>query len=150
MSDAFSPSNADGNGTGERISITFMNGPLDGKTMTWELPFIGAELVISIGRRDGSDIMLDYDSQVSRMHAQVIYDLINKLFYLEDLNSRNGTYLAEDRITGRVPLDRGQLFRVGRTWLRVDPIRPEPEMAEELDSVALRDEESSTRGNPPF
>jgi pSer/pThr/pTyr-binding forkhead associated (FHA) protein len=135
----------------ERVSITFMSGPLDGKTMTWNLPEVGTELLITIGRRDGCEIMLDYDSQVSRQHARVIYDLPTKHFYVEDTNSRNGTYVGNDKITGKTPLERGQLFRAGRTWLRVDPIRPEPELVEDLENLLVRDDEgNSTRGNTPF
>jgi FHA domain len=135
------------------ISITFMSGPLDGKTMTWDLPAASAELIITIGRRDGCDIMLDYDSQVSRLHARVIYHVNTHLFFLEDSNSRNGTFISTEKITGRMVLERGQLFRAGRTWLRVDPIRPEPEMADDLENYLVRDDDgntgNTTRGNTP-
>jgi pSer/pThr/pTyr-binding forkhead associated (FHA) protein len=135
----------------ERVSITFMSGPLDGKTMTWSVPDVGTELLITIGRRDGCDIMLDYDSQVSRQHARVIYELTSKQFFVEDTNSRNGTYIGTEKLTGRSELQRGQLFRAGRTWLRVDPIRPEPELVEDLENFLVRDDEgNSTRGNTPF
>ena len=53
------------------ISITFMSGPLDGKTMRFEQPDIGEEVVLSIGRREGCDIEIDFDNQVSRLHARL-------------------------------------------------------------------------------
>jgi predicted component of type VI protein secretion system len=122
-----------------QIAITFMSGPLDGKTMTWEAAAHETEKVLNIGRREGCDIMLDYDSQVSRLHARVIYDLGNNAFYLQDMDSRNGTFLndANNRIKGRVPLLRGELFRVGRTWLRVDPAHSEPDDDESDDDSDL-------------
>jgi hypothetical protein len=43
-------------------------------------------------------------------------------FWLEDGGSRNGTFLEKDKvaIAGRVNLRPGTLFRVGRTWMRLD------------------------------
>lgn len=107
-----------------RIMLTYMNGPNDGKTMTWDVLAAQKELVVTIGRREGCDVVLDYDSQVSRLHARVIYNVGTRLFFLEDAGSRNGTFLGEDRLKERIALPSGALFRVGRTWLKVDPLRP--------------------------
>ena len=43
-------------------------------------------------------------------------------FFLEDAQSRNGTFVERDRdpIRSRTSLRPGVLFRIGRTWLRVD------------------------------
>jgi hypothetical protein len=43
-------------------------------------------------------------------------------FWLEDGGSRNGTFIEKDPepLEGRVALRPGTLFRVGRTWLRLD------------------------------
>jgi len=107
----------------ERFSITFMSGPLDGKTMEWTVPSTTKPFVLPIGRAEGSAIHIGYDSQVSRIHANVIYAIVDDLFFLEDLGSRNGTHLGQVRIpqNERVPLIIGELFRIGRTWLRIDP-----------------------------
>jgi len=108
-----------------RISVTYMSGPLDGKTLHWDVPEVEApEVSLTIGRREGCDILLDYDSQVSRTHARILYDVNNDSFYLEDTASRNGTFLGQERIRSRTPLTPGDLFRVGRTWLRIDPLAP--------------------------
>lgn len=116
------------------ISITFMSGPLDGKTLRFEQPEIGDELVLSIGRREGCDIYLPFDSQVSRLHARLgcsvepvtgtdsISEPFVLAFWLEDQSSRNGTFLERERkgIRGRVTMRPGTLFRIGRTWMRLD------------------------------
>ncbi|MBC7811794.1 MAG: FHA domain-containing protein [Burkholderiales bacterium] len=116
------------------ISITFMSGPLDGKTLTFEQPRIGDEHVLLIGRRDGCDIYLPFDNQVSRVHARLgcksvpvtsTESVINPYvltFWLEDSGSRNGTYMEKDKETlrARMNLRPGSLFRIGRTWLRLD------------------------------
>jgi len=43
-------------------------------------------------------------------------------FWLEDGGSRNGTFVEklDPSIEGRVSLRPGVLFRIGRTWLRLD------------------------------
>jgi len=115
------------------ISVTFMSGPLDGKTLTFEQPDAGDQKIITIGRRDTCDIHLGFDNQVSRLHARLgcvsnpITDSESSLpallsFWLEDSNSRNGSFIEKDPdpITERMNLRPGILFRIGRTWLRLD------------------------------
>jgi pSer/pThr/pTyr-binding forkhead associated (FHA) protein len=43
-------------------------------------------------------------------------------FWLEDEGSRNGTFVEKDKepVRSRVNLRPGSLFRIGRTWLRLD------------------------------
>ncbi len=116
------------------VSVTYMSGPLDGKTIHFEQPEVGEELLISIGRRDGCDIHLPFDNQVSRLHARLgcvstavtASDSVTNPFllgfWLEDTGSRNGTFVERDKtpIKGRVSLRPGTMFRIGRTWLRLD------------------------------
>ena len=115
------------------ISITFMSGPLDGKTITFDQPEAGDTTIITIGRRDTCDIHLPFDNQVSRLHARVgcvaneVKDDESSLptllsFWLEDSSSRNGSYVEKDPdpLQNRVNMRPGTLFRIGRTWLRLD------------------------------
>jgi len=104
----------------DEIVIALMSGPKDGDMLTFHTLLDSAEPIeLTIGRREGSDICLSYDSQVSRDHARLIFD--GALFWLEDQHSTNGSYIGDDKITGRAALEPGQLFRIGRTWLRVEP-----------------------------
>jgi pSer/pThr/pTyr-binding forkhead associated (FHA) protein len=87
-----------------------------------------------MGRREGSDVHLPFDNQVSRNHARlgcVAVPTGNSdssgapyvlTFWLEDGGSRNGTFIdkVEASIEGRVSVRPGSLFRIGRTWLRLD------------------------------
>lgn len=121
-------------GTRRDISVTFMSGPNDGITLNFTQPGRGEERTLSIGRREGSDIHLPFDSQVSRNHARLLCGLLPAsvngdddmphvmTFWIEDMGSRNGTFIEKhgDPITGRVSLRPGTLFRIGRTWLRLD------------------------------
>lgn len=113
------------------ISITFMSGPLDGKTIVFDQPPTGGQRIITVGRRESCDIHLAFDNQVSRVHARLgivrpgkdvdpTGTLLN--VWLEDSNSSNGTFVERnpDPLTERVELRPGVLFRIGRTWLRLD------------------------------
>jgi len=116
------------------ISITFMSGPLDGKTLRFEQPDPGEEQILTLGRREGCDVYLGYDNQVSRLHARLgcasvqvsasesVSNPALLAFWLEDEDSRNGTFVEKGKepIKGRVALRPGSLFRIGRTWLRLD------------------------------
>lgn len=118
----------------KHVSITYMSGPHDGHTMRFDQPDVGEELVITIGRREGCDIEIDFDNQVSRLHARLgcksvpvtaTEDTPNPShlhFWLEDVDSRNGTYIdkQEESIEHREELRPGVLFRIGRTWMRLD------------------------------
>jgi len=71
-----------------------------------------------IGRDPQSHVVLAEPS-VSRRHAQI--EMSGDGLYLRDLSSRNGTYLEDGtRITDATPIQPGTLFRLGRTWLKVD------------------------------
>lgn len=108
----------------EKISITLMSGPRDGEIMVFPVEEATPQtpLVLTIGRREGSDIRLNYDSQVSRQHAHLGFD--GTRFWLEDQGSRNGTFIDEERLNegDRLVITPSTLFRVGRTWLRLDPL----------------------------
>ncbi len=112
------------------VHITLMSGPLDGKTLIFEAPATDDELVLTVGRREGCSIVLNYDTQVSRLHARIVYDTRDTEFFLEDVDSRNGTFIGQNKVTGRVALDPGTLFRIGRTWMRLDPLAGTPSIIE--------------------
>lgn len=98
-----------------------MSGPRDGDVLTFHaLLDSGRPAEVTIGRRETCDVCLSYDSQVSRDHAIVVYDGLS--FWIEDRGSTNGTFVEDQKIAGRTLIEPGQLFRVGRTWLRVEPV----------------------------
>ena len=106
------------------LNIMFMSGPDDGRVVrlsrrhgqgtvapdgTWTLVF---------GRSDECDVAVPFDTQVSRRHAVLQVSADDEL-WLSDMGSLNGTYLDKVRVTSVTPLRRGMLFRIGRTWMRV-------------------------------
>jgi|GEM_PF-2264959 len=86
------------------LSVTYMSGPLDGKTLYFEQPEAGEERILLIGRREGCDILIDFDNQASRVHAKLVIGATESVvnpytlaFWLEDGGSRNGTYLEKEK-----------------------------------------------------
>ncbi len=74
---------------------------------------------LTIGRDADNEVVLD-DPQVSRHHARIEFDGMN--YRIVDLDSRNGTYLANDKLLPGVPQiwmpDRH--LRIGDVWLRLE------------------------------
>jgi DNA-binding winged helix-turn-helix (wHTH) protein len=63
-----------------------------------------------IGRDPAAAVHLD-DVSVSRYHARIVID--GAAARLEDLGSKNGTFVRESRVTGTVPLRNGDGIRLG-------------------------------------
>ena len=110
------------------IEIMIMSGVEDGLVMSYSTAngdgAIEADAwVITMGRRDDNDLCLRNDTFASRYHARL--HLRDGAWLLEDINSKNGTFVEEQdedaRVSGTLPLAASQLFRVGRTWLRIQP-----------------------------
>lgn len=108
------------------LVIMFMSGPDDGQKIflsqehgngcintdgTWSLVF---------GRREECDVSIPFDTQVSRQHAMLRVTK-DGVCWLVDSGSLNGTFVGKARIEQPEMIERGQLFRLGRTWLRIQP-----------------------------
>lgn len=81
----------------------------------------GRELLISkettsIGRAEGSDIALFGDSGIEKSHAQIVLD--GGRYFLIDQQTPGGSFINEQRINGRAPLNNGDAIRVGKSVLR--------------------------------
>jgi pSer/pThr/pTyr-binding forkhead associated (FHA) protein len=68
----------------------------------------------SVGRGPSSDLVLDWDDQVSRLHAQ--FERIEDAWVLvDDGLSSNGTFVNHERLKGRRRLNDGDTLRFGTT-----------------------------------
>jgi hypothetical protein len=81
----------------------------------------GRELIlakpkITIGRAEGTDIPLFGDAGVEKLHASILEEQGGYL--LEDAGTPGGTYVNDQRITGRAALKSGDVIRVGKSRLR--------------------------------
>lgn len=61
-------------------------------------------------------LVISNDKYLGRKHAKLIREKDG--YYLEDLNSKNGTFIDGIRIEGKVKLEK-ESFRVGRTTLNI-------------------------------
>lgn len=112
----------------DQVTLMVMSGVDDGTTMILRSESDGtyteSEWQLTLGRKDTNDICLRNDTFVSRFHAALIWR--DGGWWLEDKDSTNGSFIEDDddffsdeRIRGTIPIDPMQLFRVGRTWLRI-------------------------------
>jgi pSer/pThr/pTyr-binding forkhead associated (FHA) protein len=67
-----------------------------------------------VGRGESADLRLDWDEEVSALHAQleVVRD---ECTLLDDGLSRNGSFVGTERVDGRRRLRDGDVLRFGRT-----------------------------------
>lgn len=72
-----------------------------------ELPLKGDRVIL--GRHPDCDVVLDA-AAVSRQHAQILEE--NGQYYVEDLHSRNGTYVNGQPIQGRRALEDGDRLKI--------------------------------------
>lgn len=68
------------------------------------------EEVLTLGRANDNSIYIK-DPFVSKRHMKITED--EGEYYLEDLNSANGTFLNEEKILDVVRLDSGDIIKVG-------------------------------------
>jgi pSer/pThr/pTyr-binding forkhead associated (FHA) protein len=72
---------------------------------------------VEIGREEGVDVLLGADDLVSRHHVRVTPDVGGVV--VEDLGSRNGTFVNGDEIAGPARLQPGGQLLVGVTVLEL-------------------------------
>src|SRR5919202_6614641 len=69
---------------------------------------------LSVGRGAGNELSLPWDTEVSRLHAE-LECIAGEWTVSDDGLSRNGTYVNGQRVSGRHRLRDGDVIRVGRT-----------------------------------
>jgi pSer/pThr/pTyr-binding forkhead associated (FHA) protein len=79
---------------------------------------------LSVGRGAGNELSLPWDTEVSRLHAE-LEAIAGEWTVSDDGLSRNGTFVNGSRISGRTRLRDGDLLRVGQTSIAYR--RPEAE-----------------------
>ncbi len=67
-----------------------------------------------VGRGESADVRLDWDEEVSALHAQIEV-VRDECTLLDDGLSRNGSFVGEQRVDGRRRLRDGDTLRFGRT-----------------------------------
>ena len=90
--------------------LAVTQGPLSGTTVNL------ASQPILIGRAPDSTLVIT-DDYASGRHARVYSD--NGRWFVEDLNSTNGTYLGQQKLNRPQPITVGQPIRIGKTVLEL-------------------------------
>ena len=75
---------------------------------------IAANAELWVGRSPSADVRLDWDEEVSALHAQVEV-VRDECTLVDDGLSRNGSFVNEERVHGRRHLRDGDALRFGRT-----------------------------------
>ncbi len=70
-----------------------------------------------VGRGESADVRLEWDEEVSSLHAQIEV-VRDECTLVDDGLSRNGSYVNEERVHGRRHLRDGDTIRFGRTAVR--------------------------------
>jgi hypothetical protein len=106
-----------------RYILKFTAGPLQDKTFE-----IGEGESKIIGKGDGSLLRIDDDLMVSRTHARLTLE--RGLLWIEDLGSRNGTYINGNKIEKKTLLRSGDKILLGQVscfqcsqWNALEPSR---------------------------
>lgn len=84
--------------------LTFRNGPIAGRS------YLFHQDVTTIGRTNGNDLIIS-GRTVSRRHARLWFD--NGRWYLDDLQSANGTLVNNTRLHQNIALNDGDIIHFG-------------------------------------
>ncbi len=74
---------------------------------------------LSLGRNPTNDLPLAQDPMISGLHARIVRE--GDHFWLEDLGSRNGVYIGDQRLEERALIGRGTTFTLGQTQVEFMP-----------------------------
>ena len=102
---------------------------------------------LSIGRGPDNDLVLGYDF-TSRNHARVTFEGGN--YYVVDLGSANGTYLADVRLSPQAPTVwlPNKTLRIGQVIFQLEQSPIQPREPGTFDATDTRDRLGSRRAFP--
>jgi pSer/pThr/pTyr-binding forkhead associated (FHA) protein len=91
---------------------------------------------LSVGRGAGNELSLPWDTEVSRLHAE-LEAIAGEWTVSDDGLSRNGTFVNANRISGRTRLRDGDVLRVGQTSIAYRRPEAEDSMPTEVAGARL-------------
>jgi FHA domain len=96
--------------------------------------FVADSAEATVGRAPPVDLLLDWDGQVSRLHAR--FERVEDHWELiDDGLSSNGTFVNGERLSGRRRLSDGDALRFGATTMTFGSPEPEPGPEPEPEQV---------------
>jgi hypothetical protein len=91
---------------------------------------------VTLGRGEHNDVVLAWDAQVSRTHAQ-LEQIGGEWVLVDDGLSRNGSFLNNERVVGQRRLSEGDVVRLGRTSIVFRSPGLAPDSTAIADAAAL-------------
>jgi len=127
----------------ERIEAEREGGPFlvyrDGEDGQVILPLADDPGRLAVGRSETADLTLDFDDEVSRVHAELAR-VGGEWAVLDDGLSRNGSFVNGERVAGRRRLRDGDALRFGGTLvLYRSPLEAEAETVPAKDRLEAAD-----------
>lgn len=95
------------------LRVEVLGGPMDGLSVSVN------RADLAIGRGSANDLSLGLDPMVSTAHARIVRE--GQHYWLEDLGSRNGTFLGDQGVRERVLIGPGTTFTLGQTPVEFMP-----------------------------
>ena len=96
-----------------------------------------------LGRNPDTGIRIPSDG-VSRRHAKIV--IAGPAASIEDLGSKNGTFVRDEKITGPVALRHDDVVRLGGLTLAVRWVRDEPSTLTEIGEAAGKEAPAKQNG----
>lgn len=94
------------------VFVLVVSGPLQGHKY-----FVKSNAPILIGRSNEANIRIAYDDFCSRKHALLYWK--KDACFIKDLNSTNGTFVNNKRVSQETELHNGDIIGLGDTELAV-------------------------------
>jgi len=93
-----------------------------------QVPLFEGENVLG---REGAGITVIRSATVSRLHARF---QVGETVTIEDLGSKNGTFVGDEPVTGVRQVAAGDRVRLGSLLFTLTPARPEPSLTKSTDT----------------
>lgn len=94
------------------LRIKVLTGPMKGTQQRFD------RFPVTLGRSPDNSLAISGDDRISRAHVRIRYVAPNLM--VEDLQSRNGTFIEETRITDPVVVSSGKVIRLGHTLVQLE------------------------------
>src|ERR1700733_8746718 len=95
-----------------KVSLVVMS---PGKTMGQAIPISGPKFIIG---RDPQCNLRPANPIISKKHCAIF--MKNDIVFVQDFNSTNGTFVNDIQVKGEMPLNHGNVLKVGSLLFRVD------------------------------
>jgi pSer/pThr/pTyr-binding forkhead associated (FHA) protein len=125
--------------TRAQASAFLLYDALEGVRRTLQAARLDRSGAVYIGRADDNDIAVGWEQSVSGTHAKIEREAT--VWFLEDLDSKNGTFVGRERLLDRRRLRDGDMFSLSRG---ANAARFEFNCAEPLERTVTRHQSASS------